>query len=100
MGSRLKSVMLRMEPGNGIRVVYDSSRGNGTKDMEGEVVECLVREDKCRLRFRRNDGQMCVVKKDDSLLSLGSHHPYTGDVIRMERLEGYVEVPYAERSGL
>jgi ribosomal protein L14 len=67
--------------------------------MEGEVVECVIREKKCRLRFRRDDGQMCVVRDDGALLSLGSKHPHTGDVMSAKVLKDYADTPYLQLFG-
>jgi hypothetical protein len=95
----LHDLMMDLTPGDGVTVQYDSKRADGARTMEGEVVECVVRDEKCRLRFRRDDGQMCVIRGDGALLSLGSNRPHTGDVMAADIIEGYADVPYLQRYG-
>jgi len=96
----LHDLISGMTPGDGVWVEYDSKRGDGKERMSGEVVECIVRDDRCKLRFRRDDGQVCVIRGDGALLSMGSQYPHTGDVVAAERVEGYAETPYLQRNGL
>lgn len=88
----LWDVATDIKEGSSIRVKYDSSRGDGFKTMTGEVIK-VDAYNGLIIRFQRSDGQKCDIEEDGSLYSFGSDHPYTGEVVEAEVINGDVAIP-------
>ena len=64
-----------------VEVVWDSTRSEELQSARGIVTKIVYdRDGNKQIQFRRDDGQLMIVKDDYNIYSAGSHFSLTGSV--------------------
>jgi len=72
-----------------VEVVYESTRSDELQSARGIVTRVIyTRNGRKRIKFRRDDGQLMIIRENHNIYSAGSHFSLTGSVKTIEVLNG------------